>query len=143
PGCMHACGHDGHTAILLATGALLHRIAQDLPVCIKLIWQPAEEVGVGAKKLVDAGVLNGTIGPKVDAIFGLHGWPDLPVGKVSTMVGPFFGSADTFSATFIGKGCHGASPHRGVDPLLTACEAVQNLQGYVSRELNPIDSSVI
>src|SRR4051812_36017904 len=87
PGRMHACGHDGHTSILLGTAAVLNSIAQELPVCVKLIWQPAEEGGGGADQLCKAGALEGRIGPKVAAIFGLHGWPGLPVGSVSTRPG--------------------------------------------------------
>src|SRR4051794_39190984 len=87
-GRMHACGHDGHMSILLGTAAVLKSIIDQLGVCVKFIWQPAEEGGGGADRLVNAGVLDGRIGPKVAAIFGLHGWPGLPVGSVSTRPGP-------------------------------------------------------
>lgn len=143
PGVMHACGHDGHTAILLGAAGLFKKIAGDLPVCVKLIFQPAEEGGAGAEKLVQAGVLSDKLGPKVQAIFGLHGWPSLPVGIVGTKPGPLLAATDNFVATFIGKGCHGAFPHKGVDPIVTACEAVLNLQGVISREMDPTDPAVI
>src|SRR5205085_2219206 len=106
-------------------------------------WQPAEEGGGGAEKLCEAGVLDGRIGPKVSAIFGLHGWPGMPVGMISTRPGELLAATDTFTATFIGKGCHGAFPHLGRDPIVTACEAVLNLQQFVSRDLDPTDSAVI
>jgi amidohydrolase len=143
PGRMHACGHDGHTATLIGVAGILNSIADDLNVCVKLIWQPAEEGGGGAGRLVDAGVLDGRIGPKVQAIFGLHGWPGLKVGTVATKPGPLLAATGNFTATFVGKGGHGAYPHFGRDPIVTACEAVLNLQQFVSREFDPTDAVVI
>jgi amidohydrolase len=143
PGAMHACGHDGHTATLLGTAGILKQMAHELPVCVKLLWQPAEEGGGGGERLVLAGVLDGRIGPKVSAIFGLHGWPGLKVGTVATKAGTLLAATDTFAATFIGRGCHGAFPHLGLDPVVTACEAVLNLQQFVSREMDPTDSAVV
>ena len=143
PGRMHACGHDGHSATLMGVASVLSATADRLPVCVKLLWQPAEEGGGGAERLVAAGVLDGRIGPKVDAIFGLHGWPGLPVGTVATKAGALLAATDNFHATFIGKGCHGAYPHLGVDPVVTACEAVMSLQQLVSRETDPTDSCVV
>jgi amidohydrolase len=142
-GRMHACGHDGHSAILMGAAAVLREMQRQLPVCVKLLWQPAEEGGGGAGKLVKAGVLDGRIGPKVRAIFGLHGWPGLRVGTVATKPGPLLASTDNFIVTFIGRGCHGAFPHLGRDPIVTACEAVVNLQQFVSRELDPTDAAVV
>ncbi len=121
-------------------------MAAELPVCVKVIWQPAEEggeAGGGAARLVAAGVLDGRIGPKVDAIFGLHGWPGLKVGTVATKPGVLLAATDGFQATFVGRGCHGAYPHLGRDPIVTACEAVLNLQQFVSRELDPTESAVV
>ena len=143
PGRMHACGHDGHVATLLGTARLLHQMAAELPVCVKFIWQPAEEGGGGGERLVEAGVLDGRIGPKVRAIFGLHGWPGLKVGTIATKAGTLLAATDTFAATFVGRGCHGAFPHLGLDPVVTACEAVLNLQQFVSREMDPTDSAVV
>ena len=143
PGRMHACGHDGHTATLLGVAAVLRSIERDLPVCVKLLWQPAEEGGGGARKLVDAGVLDGRLGPKVKSIFGLHGWPGLKVGAVATKGGPLLAATDNFTARFVGRGCHGAFPHLGRDPIVTACEAVMSLQSFVSREMDPTDSAVV
>jgi amidohydrolase len=142
-GRMHACGHDGHTATLLATAAVLKEIARDLPVCVKFLWQPAEEGGGGADRLIQAGALDGRIGPRVDAIFGLHGWPGLKVGMVATKPGALLAATDQFVATFEGRGCHGAFPHLGTDPIVTACEAVLNLQQFVSREMDPTEPAVV
>jgi len=142
-GLMHACGHDGHSATLVGVASVLRAMVDTLDVCVKLIWQPAEEGGGGAARLVDAGVLDGRIGPKVQAIFGLHGWPNLPVGTVATKPGALLAATDNFIATFIGSGCHGAFPHLGIDPLATAAEAVGSLQKFVSREFDPTDSAVV
>jgi amidohydrolase len=143
PGRMHACGHDGHMATLMGTASVLKSMADELPVCVKLIFQPAEEGGGGAGRLVDAGVLDGRIGPNVSAIFGLHGWPGLKVGTIATKPGALLAATDNFLAIFIGKGCHGAYPHLGADPIATACEAVTSLQKFVSRETDPTDSAVV
>ena len=145
PGRMHACGHDGHSATLVGVAAVLKKLADaaQLPVCVKLMWQPAEEGGGGAEKLVAAGVLDGRIGPKAHAVFGLHGWPGLKVGTLATKPGALLAATDTWQATFIGKGCHAAFPHTGVDPIVTACEAVTNLQQFVAREINPVEPAVI
>jgi amidohydrolase len=142
-GRMHACGHDGHSATLVGTAAALHAVQGDLPVCVKLIWQPAEEGGGGAERLVKAGILDGRIGPKVRAVFGLHGWPGLPVGCVATRPGALLAATDTFKVTFIGKGCHGAFPHLGVDPIVAAAEAIVSLQQLVSRDLDPTEPAVV
>jgi len=140
---MHACGHDGHTATLLGTAAALKGMEHDLAIGVKLIWQPAEEGGGGALKLVNAGVLDGRLGPVVSAVFGLHGWPGMPMGTVGTKAGALLAATDNFSARFVGKGCHGAYPHMGVDPIVAAAEAVVNLQQVVSREMDPTDSAAV
>jgi amidohydrolase len=143
PGVMHACGHDGHTANLLNTAAVLKQIERELPVCVKLIFQPAEEGGAGGERLVKAGVLDGRVGPKVSAIYGLHGWPGLPCGVVSTKPGPLLAATDCFHVTFRGVGCHGAFPHLGKDPIVAASEAVSSLQHVVSREVDPTEPALI
>ncbi len=142
-GRMHACGHDGHTATLLGTAAVLKSIEKELPVCVKFLWQPAEEGGGGGEILCNAGVLDGRVGPKVSAIFGLHGWPGLKVGTVATKPGALLAATDSFRAMFHGRGCHGAFPHLGRDPIVTACEVVLNLQNFVSRETDPGESAVV
>lgn len=142
-GHMHACGHDGHISTLMGTAAVLKSMAAKLPVCVKLLWQPAEEGGGGAKRLIDAGALDGRIGPRVRAIFGLHGWPGLKVGTVASKAGVLLAATDSFEAIFTGRGVHGAFPHLGIDPIVTAAEAVLNLQQFVSREFDPTDSAVV
>jgi len=142
-GRMHACGHDGHSATLLGVAAALKSIEKELPVCVKLFWQPAEEGGAGAKRLIEAGLLDGRIGPKALAVFGLHGWPGLPVGKVSTKGGALLAATDNFIVEFIGSGTHAAYPNLGRDPIVTACEAVLNLQQVVSRDFDPTEPAVV
>jgi amidohydrolase len=142
PNRMHACGHDGHMAILLGAAAVLKE-SRELPVCVKLIFQPAEEDGGGAERIVRAGHLDGRAGPAVRAIFGLHGWPTLPLGSVSTKSGPIMAATDVFKATIIGKGCHGAFPHLGADPIVAAAEAILDLQQIVSRDLDPTEPAVV
>ena len=144
PGRMHACGHDGHMATLLGAAAVLNDLADELPVCVKLIFQPAEEGGGGGERLVQAGVLiSGDLGPQVQAIFGLHGWPGLPVGTVSTRPGPLLAATDTFEVVFTGAGGHAAFPHFGRDPIAAAASAVVSLQQIASREVDPTEPVVV
>lgn len=142
-GLMHACGHDGHTAALLGAAAVLKQVESELNVCVKLIWQPAEEGGGGGEVLVNAGVLDGRIGPKVEAIFGLHGWPSVPLGVVSTRPGPLMAATNYFEVVFASQGGHAAFPHLSRDPIVTAAEAITNLQQIVSRETDPTEPAVV
>ena len=142
-GRMHACGHDGHSAGLMGVASILKSLGDQLPVCVKLIWQPAEEGGGGAERLIAAGVLDGRIGPKVEAIFGLHGWPGMKVGLVATKPGPLLAATDNFSVTVRGRGCHGAFPHMGRDPIVAAAELVSSLQHVVTREVDPTEPVVV
>jgi amidohydrolase len=142
-GRMHACGHDGHISMLLGAAAILKGIERELGVCVKLIWQPAEEGGGGADVLVKQGVLDGRLGPKVRAIFGIHGWPGLPVGYISTKPGPLLAATDYFEVTLHGQPGHAAFPQFARDPIVASAEAILNLQQIASREIDPTDSIVV
>ena len=139
-GIMHACGHDGHTAIALGTAYYLHQHRQELNGTVKIIFQPAEEGPGGAKPMIAAGVLNN---PNVDAIIGLHLWNNLPLGTVGVRPGALMAAVELFRCTIFGKGGHGAIPHQTVDSLVVAAQIVSALQTIVSRNINPIDSAVV
>ena len=140
PGAMHACGHDGHTAILLAVAEVLNQRRDDLHGVVKLVFQPAEEGPGGAKPMIEAGVMEH---PHVDACFGLHLSNNHPVGEIVTQGGPVQASADEFELTIQGVGGHGASPHQTVDPIAIGAAVVTELQRIVSREVDPLESAVV
>lgn len=137
-GVMHACGHDGHTAILLGLTRFLSQ-HRDFPGRIKLLFQPAEEKPPGgAQAFVKAGVLD-----DVDACIGLHLISDIPTGKGGICAGPMMANSDGFLARIQGRGGHGASPHETVDAVMVACNAVVNLQTVVARKVDPTRPAVI
>ncbi|HUO08111.1 MAG TPA: M20 family metallopeptidase [Phycisphaerae bacterium] len=140
PGLMHACGHDGHTAVLLGAAAILAENRHRFPGTVKLLFQPAEEGGCGAEKMANEGALDN---PKVDAIFGLHGWPGLKVGMVATRPGPLLAAVDGFTITITGRGGHAAAPQDCIDPIPCAAAIVQALQTVISRETDPSDAAVL
>jgi amidohydrolase len=140
PGKMHACGHDGHTAIALVLAELLAERRQDLHGNVKLAFQPAEEQVRGAVAMVADGVL---CDPDVDAVIGLHLWSPLRVGEIIAQPGPFFASADSITLRVRGRGGHGAMPHLNVDPILAAAHIVTAAQTLVSREISPFNPAVV
>ncbi len=139
-GVMHACGHDGHTAIALGTAYYLQQHRQDFSGTVKIIFQPAEEGPGGAKPMIEAGVLKN---PDVDAIIGLHLWNNLPLGTVGVRAGALMAAVELFNCTILGKGGHGAIPHQTVDSIVVAAQIVNALQTIVARNVNPIDSAVV
>ncbi|MEM1330473.1 MAG: M20 family metallopeptidase [Planctomycetota bacterium] len=145
PGVMHACGHDGHTTILLGTARVLSKLS-DRPNPVTFVFQPAEEGGAGGEKMCRDGALAGAqgggLGPKVGRIFGLHGWPQLPLGTVQTRPGPLLAATDDFLVTVRGVGGHAAYPHLARDPIVAASHIVTALQSLSSRTVSPVDSVV-
>jgi len=138
PGKMHACGHDFHTAALIGTAYVLKQREQELRGTVRLIFQPAEEKAKGAKQVIDSGALEG-----VQAIFGMHNKPDLPVGTIGIKEGPLMAAADGFVIEVTGRGSHAAVPEAGLDPIVTASHIITALQSIVSRNVSPLKSAVI
>ncbi len=138
-GAMHACGHDGHTAIVMGLVTLLARHRDALAGEVRFIFQHAEELSPGgAEELVQQGVMDG-----VEQIIGLHLWSGLPFGSIGLIPGPAMAAPDTFECRIIGKGGHAAAPHETVDPIVVAAQVVTALQHIVSRAVDPLDNVVV
>ena len=139
-GVMHACGHDGHTAVGMAVAELLSRYKDSIKGQIKLVFQPAEEIMSGAIKMIEEGVMKN---PDVDRVLSFHLWSGLPVGQVVSQAGPIFSSADEIRITARGRGGHGGMPHLAVDPIIIASHIITSLQTILSREIAPTQTAVL
>jgi hippurate hydrolase len=137
-GMMHACGHDGHTSMLVGAAHALCGMRDGLKGTVKFVFQPAEEGGGGGKVMVDDGVMDG-----VASVFALHLWPGLPFGTAATKGGPIMAAADAFEMTVRGDGGHGAMPHLAADAVIMAAQIVGSLQTLVSREVDPVEPAVL
>ncbi len=140
PGLMHACGHDGHTAVGLTVARILNKYSDQWAGRVKLVFQPAEEGLGGAREMVREGVLTN---PKPDYSLGMHVWNDRMLGEIAITPGPIMAGAEMFKIVISGVGAHGASPHLGKDPILAASQIVTALQSIVARNVDPLQTAVV
>lgn len=137
-GVMHACGHDCHMAMMLGAIRILHAYRSELQGEVRVIFQPAEEISIGSRKMIRAGALDG-----VETIYGAHIWSEVPAGKISADVGPRMANTDWFRVDISGASAHGAMPHKGVDAIVVGASMIEALQAVVSRDVSPFEPVVL
>lgn len=140
PGKMHACGHDGHMTMLLLLAELVSRHRDEMTKNVVLLFQPVEEGGGGAKRMIEAGALQD---PPVDRIYGIHIWPSVPKGKIGVRWGPMMAQTLEFDIIVHGRSAHGASPQLGVDAVVVAAELIGLLQTAITRNLDPHEDALL
>ncbi len=137
-GVMHACGHDCHMAMMLGAVRILHQNRSLLKGEVRVIFQPAEEISIGSRKMIDAGALDG-----VETIYGAHIWSEVPAGKISADPGARMANTDWFRVDISGSSAHGAMPHKGVDAIVVGASMIEALQAVVSRDVSPFEPVVL